>query len=173
MKSKTKNLFIALIVLLSFNNAFTQNDKDAFSELSKSFTNLTQFKFFYKESDYTRAKEVMQDNEFEKKGCSVQINPLQLNGQTLDYSTFDLSSKGVLSLVNGQSDSKNIPFQVIIRRNGEIIEDKKMSFLNKELYKINLSDIFPFCMHGDMLIIKPTKPEDWMAKRILKLLGGC
>ncbi len=172
MKSTVKNLFIVLVIFLSY-NAFSQNDSDAFSELSKSFTNLTQFKFFYKETDYTRAKEVMQDNEFERKGCSVQINPLQINGQTLDYATFDLNSRGVLSLVNGQANSQNIPFYVFIRRNGEVIADKKMTFLNKELYKVNLSDIFPFCMHGDMLIIKPAKSEDWMAKRILKLLGGC
>jgi hypothetical protein len=45
--------------------------------------------------------------------------------------------------------------------------------LNKELYKINLSDIFPFCKDGDLLIVKPARAEDWASKRILKLLGGC
>ena len=176
MKAKSKNLFIALVMLISINNAFAQNSTETFAELSKSFTDLTRFKFFYKETDYKRAKEVMQNNEFEKSGCNVQINPLQVNGKALDYGTFDLFTKGVLSLVNGSAESQqanNIPFYVSIRRNGEIIEDKKMSFLNKELYKINLSDIFSFCKYGDLLIIKPARAENWAAKRILKLLGGC
>jgi hypothetical protein len=176
MEAKTKILFVVLAVLFNLNVTLAQNGKDSFAELSQSFTNLTQFKFFYKETDYKRAKEVMQNNEFEKSGCSVQVNPLLVDGKALDYGAFDLNTKGMLSLVNGQAETKNaqnIPFYVAIRRNGEIIEDKKMSFLNKELYKINLSDIFSFCKDGDLLIIKPARAEDWMAKRILKLLGGC
>ncbi len=170
MKAKTKNVFIALVVLLNLNSAFAQNGTVA-------FTDLTKLKILYKETDYKRAKEVMQNNEFEKSGCTVQINPLLVDGKALDYGTFDLNAKGVLSLVNGQAETKqaqNIPFYVYIRRNGEIIEDPKMSFLNKELHKINLSDIFSFCKDGDLLIIKPAKAEDWASKRILKLIGrGC
>jgi hypothetical protein len=176
MGAKTKNLFIALVVLFNLNVTLAQNGAESFADLSKSFTDLTRFKFFYKEADYKRAKEVMQNNEFEKSGCSVQVNPLAVDGKALDYGTFDLNTKGVLSLFNGQAETKqaqNIPFYVYVRRNGEIIEDKTMTFLNKELYKINLSDIFSFCKNGDLLIIKPARAEDWMAKRILKLLGGC
>ncbi len=175
MEAKTKNLFIALVVLFNLNNSLAQNGTETFADLTKSFTDLTRLKLFYKETDYKHAKEVMQNNEFEKSGCSVQINPLLLDGKALDYGTFDLFTKGVLSLVNGQAENpqaKNIPFYVSIRRNGEIIEDKKMPFLNKELYKINVSDIFSFCKDGDLLIVKPAKAEHWMTKRILKLLGG-
>jgi hypothetical protein len=69
---------------------------------------------------------------------------------------------------------KPIPFYVSIRRNGVIVEDNKMNFLNKQLYKVNLSDVFPFSKPGDVLIINPVNPEDWKAKRILKLLNmGC
>jgi hypothetical protein len=125
------------------------------------------------------AQAVMQDNEIVRNTVGQNTyfasNPLLLNGQMLDYGNFDWSSKGILTVVKGNPESKDavaVPFFVSIRRNGKIIENKKMPFLNKAVYKINLSDIFLFCKEGDVLIVNPSKVEDWKAKRILKLLGG-
>jgi hypothetical protein len=98
-----------------------------------------------------------------------------LNDKTLDYGAFDLQSKGVLTLVKGNLitvKATPISFFVSIRRNGKILDDKNMLFLNKPLYKINLSKIFPFAKEGDILIINPVQAENWKAKRILKLIGG-
>jgi hypothetical protein len=128
----------------------------------------------------THAQEVMQDNELvqQKIGQDADFyaNPLLINGYSLDYDTFDANTKGILTVVKGNPDSKDaqpIPFYVSLRRNGKIVNDKKMSFLNKVLYKVNLSDIFPFSKFGDVLIVNPVRAEDWKAKRLLKLVGGC
>ena len=98
-----------------------------------------------------------------------------LDGKELDYGKFTLFSEGVLTVVRGNPQTKDltpIPFYVSIRRNGKIITDKKMLFANKSLKKIDLAEIFAFARYGDLLIIKPARPEDWRAKRILKLTGG-
>ncbi len=136
---------------------------------------------FLSEPQFNRnVKVVMQDNELEpqKVGQNENIysNPLLLNGKTLDYGSFTMSSRGLLSVAKGNPQSAEatlIPFYVSIRRNGTIVESKKMLFLNKPHNKINLSEVFPFCKDGDLLIIKPVRAEDWKAKRILKLLDGC
>lgn len=173
MKVKIKFLFMGLIIALTCNIANAQNG-------NMSFLDLTKLHGLWGNSAVNNAKEVAQDNELEKKegveaptfGC----NPLMLNGKTLDYGTFGLSSKGDLTIVKGKSEKGEditIPFYVSIRRNGKVIENPKMPFCNKILYKVSLSDIFPFSQPDDVLIINPARAEDWQAKRILKILGGC
>jgi hypothetical protein len=172
---KLKYLFVGLFITINLNDGFTQVSIASFKEMSN-------LNFFNKSmASLKHANEVMQDNEFERndKGndTNIHANPLILNGYSLDYSIFDLNSRGFLSVVKGKpetTDAKPLPFYVLIRRNGVQVEDKKMLFLNKILTKVNLSDIFPFCKNGDMLIIKPVNTEDWKAKRILKLIAaGC
>lgn len=175
MKSKTKFLFAFLLFALSFTALNAQvgvSYADYMTRLRLTPPYLTK----------DMRQEVKQNNEFLRtnngEGTLFHANPLLVNGGSLDYGAFDLNSTGVLSVVQGEPESKDakpIPFYVSIRRNGQIIADKKMPFLNKTLYKIDLSDIFLFSKPGDMLIINPARSEDWRAKRILKLLGtgGC
>ncbi len=175
MLAKTKYLFVFLLFALNF----TALNAQAGVSYADYLTSLRLTAPFLTKD---MRQEVKQNNEFLRtpngEGNLFHANPLLLNGELLDYGAFDLNSKGVLTVVKGDPESKDakpIPFYVSIRRNGEIISDKKMSFLNKTLYKIELSDIFSFSKPGDMLIINPARSEDWRAKRILKLLGtgGC
>jgi hypothetical protein len=143
-------------------------------------TTIPWFKVWANPPRLTHAQEVMQDNELVRndigQDANFSTNPLLINGKLLDYNTFSLGTQGILTLVRGNSASKEaqpIPFSISIRRNGKIVEDKKMSFFNKTLYKVNLSDIFSVSQHGDILIVNPVGKEDWKAKRLLKLLGGC
>ena len=175
MKEKSKSLFVFLLC------AFSSTVADAQS--LESYANLTTIPFFRIWANpprLTHAQEVMQDNELVRHGigqdANFYANPLQINGKALDYDIFDMNTKGILTVVKGNPNSKEaqtIPFYVSIRRNGKILVDKKMSFLNKTLYKINLSDISPFSQHGDVLVVNPVRAADWKAKRLLKLLGGC
>jgi hypothetical protein len=145
------------------------------------FSYLIRTKVYNISDKQIHAQAVMQDNELAYnaigQNAPFHTNPLQLNGQLLDYGNFDLNSRGFLAIVRGNPDSKDaqaVPFTVSIRRNGKIIENKKILFLNKTIHKINLAEILPFCKDGDLLILNPTRAEDWKAKRILKLLfGGC
>jgi hypothetical protein len=175
MEKKMKYLFMGLMLLFTM-SIFAQNNSDVVASITKN-------SFFYKPNpeDFKRerAKEVMQDNELERHEVgqyeNFNTNPLMLNDKTLDYGAFNLQSKGTLTLVKGNLitvKATPISFYVSIRRNGKILNDKKMLFLNKPLNKINLSEIFPFSKEGDMLIINPVNVENWKAKRILKLIGG-
>lgn len=183
MKEITKYGFIVLFIAFNTLVAGAQG-LESYADYSISH-NTTTVKYLIKRNVYKlseqqiHAQEVMQNNELVQNTIGQNVhfyaNPLQLNGQLLDYGTFDMSNKGVLTVVRGNPESKDaqaVPFYVSIRRNGKIVENKKMSFLNKAVQKINLSDIFPFCEQGDVLIVNPSRAEDWKAKRILKLFGG-
>jgi hypothetical protein len=175
METRTKYLFLSFIIAVTLTDAYAQNTNICYENL----TILNKLSTVRNAEQH--AIDVMQNNEFERNGLgnstNIYTNPLVLNREILDYKTFDLNSRGILTVVKGKPETAEampIPFYVSIRRNGIIVEDKKMSFLNKKLYKVNLSDVFPFSKHGDVLIINPVNPEDWKAKRILKLMNmGC
>lgn len=176
MKEKMKCLLIILAIAFNLNMAAAQGGDSYITHLTRlSWNNV------YNNSSVKKAKDVMQCSEFESNEAgqtsNIYSNPLLVNGQLLDYGNFDLNTKGLLTVVKGNPETDEampIPFQVYIRRDGKVVEDKKMSFLNKTLLRIDLSDIFSFCKNGDLLIIKPARTEDWKAKRILKLIGnGC
>jgi hypothetical protein len=175
MKEKSKWLFVFLLCAFTITVAGAQS-----LESYAHMTTIPWFRIWANPPRLTHAQEVMQDNELVRheigQDANFYANPLQINGKALDYNVFDMSTKGVLTVVKGNPDSKEaqpIPFYVSIRRNGKIVKDKKMSFLNKALYKVNLSDIFPLSEQGDVLILNPVNVADWKAKRLLKLLGGC
>jgi hypothetical protein len=175
MQKKIKWLCCFWVVFTATTMAHTQS-LDAYAQM----TTIPWFKVWANPPRLTHAQEVMQDSELSRndmgKDANFSANPLQINGKMLDYNTFDLSTRGMLTVVKGNPNSKEaqaVPFSISIRRKGKILTDKKMAFLNKTFYKIDLSDIFKFSEHGDILIVNPTRTEDWKAKRLLKLLGGC
>lgn len=173
MKVKMKYIVWGLAMAFNF-NLLTAQTGDSY------FVSLTRIGWFYNPSSIANAKEVMQDNEFDRNEAglisNIFANPLLLNGQLLDYGKFDLSTTGILTVVRGNPEKPEatpIPFYVYIRRNGVLVEGKKTPLSDKVIYKLDLKEIFLGCKPGDLLIIKPAKAEDWRAKRILKLIGGC
>ena len=180
MSKKVKYLFLILAFMCANHAAQTQI-LAAYMDSSKNQMDIsTIFRIINPNKAKAWAEQVMQDNELVPhnigQDANFYWNPLVLNGKPLDYSQFHLGSSGELSVVKGNPESKDaerIPFYISIRRNGEIIVDKKMPFLDKVLYKVNLLDLQPFSRPDDVLIINPVRREDWKAKRILKLIGGC
>ena len=161
MQKKVKMAFALLMCALNITVATAQFDY---------YANMTKLPYLNKK----RSERVAQDNEFEKNESGQYANfgcsPLQLDGHGLDLEKFDLMTKGVITIVK---DKDPIAFYVSIRRDGKILEDKKLPSCHKAVNKVNLSDILPHCKDGDLLILNPVDPNDWKAKRILKLLGGC
>ena len=116
-----------------------------------------------------------QDNEFERSVVGqtedVHCNPLLLDGQPLDYEAFNLESTGELTMVIGDPnnpDSQRIPFSVQLRSNGSVgqISDLK-NYRVHTVESLEVSEILANAKGGDMLIITPSLPQYWKAKRII------
>jgi hypothetical protein len=128
-----------------------------------------------------RQKEVMQDSEFIPTGEAVGNfygNPLLINGQPLEYSTFKITSKGELTVIKGTAvtgQTIQIPFYIYLRRNGAMVKLPGEDLLKSKHMKIEMSTVLKLAEPGDQLIVQPANKEDWKAKRILKLFGddGC
>ena len=100
----------------------------------------------------------------------IYANPILLNGQPLDYSTFSIKSKGTLTLMKGKptsSEAIKIPFRVYLRRNGVIVYEKKSA---SKLTQIEISEVLALSKAGDQIIINPTEKADYKAKRIINVL---
>ncbi|WP_394992323.1 M56 family metallopeptidase [Emticicia sp.] len=124
-----------------------------------------------------REQEVMgnADAEFERneegKNTSIYANPLLLNGQPLDYSSFSIKSKGVLTVMKGKPTSPEavkIPFRLYLRRNGIFIYEKKSS--NSKLTQVEVSEVLALSKVGDQIVINPTEKIDFKAKRIINIM---
>jgi hypothetical protein len=102
----------------------------------------------------------------------IHCNPLLLDGAPLDYKTFNIESKGQLTVVNGDpkmAGSEKIPFYLQLVRNGEEIH-----FLSQESYQVEISKVLAFARYGDHLVITPAFHRHWKAKRLIELKeGGC
>ena len=122
------------------------------------------------------------DNELEpaKEGENENIydNPILLNGKLLDYHEFGLQSEGILNLMAGDpmsSEATSIPFTIQLRRDGKILNDPTMEFIDHVFYDMEVSSVMQFAKPGDQLIIKPVNTRYWKAKRILLVINrdGC
>jgi hypothetical protein len=107
----------------------------------------------------------------EKRKKEFSDNPLVLDGISLDYSFFSLSSRGKLSVVAGDPyspDAIKIPFRAYLRRDGKPLNMAKADG-NCEKVEIELSDVLAYAHVGDDLVIEPTRKEDVVAKRVIRL----
>jgi hypothetical protein len=118
-----------------------------------------------------------QDNELQRKVVGqtedIHCNPILLDGEPLDYETLNLESTGELTMVIGDPNHPNaerIPFYVQLRRNNSLghIGDMK-NYLTQSVYVLAVSKVLANAKGGDLLIITPTRPQDWKAKRIIKI----
>jgi hypothetical protein len=97
-----------------------------------------------------------------------------LEGVAFDYNAFTLESKGALTLIKGDPKSGKvveIPFYLNLRRNGKLLTHpcgEGVIFAKAEI-----STMLEIAQDGDELIVEPVKKEDWPAKRIIKIGGGC
>jgi hypothetical protein len=123
------------------------------------------------------AQQEKRDNEFSYNGKprgDFFCNPLVLDGQPFQFRNFTLKSKGELRLIKGEpatGKAVDIPFFLHLRRNGILIPHlcgDKIIFT-----KIEISMILKLALDGDELIIEPVNQEDWPAKRIVDIRGGC
>ncbi|RRA99793.1 hypothetical protein [Larkinella rosea] len=107
----------------------------------------------------------------EKKTKVFAHNPLVLDGIELDYSFFSLTSRGKLAVVAGDpnsADAVKIPFRAYLRRDGKPL-NKGQATTVCERDEVELSEVLASAQVGDELVIEPTRKEDAVAKRIIRL----
>ncbi|MGA0559804.1 hypothetical protein ACO2Q8_24295 [Larkinella sp. VNQ87] len=105
----------------------------------------------------------------EERKKTFSANPLLLNGLPVDYAWFSIQSRGKLSVVEGDPSEpgcNRIPIRVYLRREGRIVSScQPVAGANE----VDLADIMPLAHHGDEFVIEPTRKEDAMAKRVIRL----
>jgi hypothetical protein len=107
----------------------------------------------------------------EKKAKVFANNPLVLDGIELDYSFFSLSSRGKLAVVAGDpnsADAVKVPFRAYLRRDGKPLNKSKANAAC-EVDEVELADVLASARVGDELVIEPTRKEDAVAMRIIRL----
>lgn len=105
-------------------------------------------------------------------------NPLTLNGKPLNYTSFSLSSRGMLAVVDGDPESKEatkIPFRIYLKRAGAVVSPSVSDNTQPVYYDIDVSAVLALARPGDDLVIEPVRKTDLAAKRVIKLkpLNSC
>ncbi|WP_460969272.1 hypothetical protein [Spirosoma migulaei] len=99
-------------------------------------------------------------------------NPLTLNGKPLNYSSFSMSSRGILAVVEGDPGSKDatkVPFRVYLKRAGAVVTPYGSDNTQPVYYEIEMAAVLALARPGDDLVIEPTRKPDLVAKRVIKL----
>ncbi len=116
-------------------------------------------------------------NEFEPQNTPDKFffcNPVRIDGAAVDWPVLATASRGSLTMVYGDpasTDAVPIPFRVLLRRNGELV-NAPGTLLGREVMQFELHTLLELTHGRDHLILAPTNPVDWRAKRIVAL-GGC
>ncbi len=104
-------------------------------------------------------------------------NPLILNDKPLNYTRFNIFSKGIMAVIKDHSiftKAEKVPFLIYLRRDGELINQGASSSV-RQVFSVEISDVLKLSQPGDHLIIEPARKADQKAKRILKIvvvIGG-
>lgn len=102
---------------------------------------------------------------------NFSTNLLVLNGKPLNQDTFWKGSKGKLTLVKGNLNSKSsckVPFRIYLKHEGKIINNGQSSD-TRELYEVEVAPILELARFGDELIIEPAQKSDSKAKQTISL----
>jgi len=98
-------------------------------------------------------------------------NSVLFNGKPLIYDQFSLNSRGVLTMVMNDSETREIKtmlFKIYLKR-----QDKILPFGGSDhgngVSKIEVSDILKFANLGDQLVIEPVEKKTQMFTRVIFL----
>ncbi|MEY4540180.1 MAG: hypothetical protein RLZZ306_1937 [Bacteroidota bacterium] len=98
-------------------------------------------------------------------------NSLLFNGKPLVYDQFSLSSRGVLTMVMGDSktkETKTMLFKVYLKRQDKILPFG-VSNQGNGVTELDVSEILKFANLGDQLVIEPIEKKAQMSTRVIFL----
>ena len=94
-----------------------------------------------------------------------------LNGRPFDIQSFTLQSRGVLTIVESESNNekaKKVPFKIYLKRNGEMFFVGQF-LVKKDVYEAEVSDVLVYAFGGDELILELSGKSENKAKRVIRL----
>jgi hypothetical protein len=124
---------------------------------------------------FSSMKSVPDEEIKESAHDKSDLKPLfLLNGKSIGYNVFPITSKGTLELIKDQSESASgtrIPFRVYLMRENIMVNSRNLEFLSP-VYAVEISKLLALAKQGDQLILAPVHKEEWAAKRILTVVTG-
>lgn len=89
---------------------------------------------------------------------TVYHDAVTVNGQSIDYNTLPMYSRGVLAFVEGRPaspDRKPMLFRVTLRRAGVAVQQWPAAGRVEGVYSVQLNEIWPLAHLGDELVVEP------------------
>ena len=94
-----------------------------------------------------------------------------LNGRPFDIQSFTLESKGILTIVeenSNQEKAKKVPFKIYLKRNGEMFFVGQF-LVKKDVYEAEISEVLAYAFGGDELILELSGKSENKGKRTIRL----
>ena len=103
-----------------------------------------------------------------ENAADFYLNPLLLNGKSVEFSIFSFVNTGMISLAgNPDSGSKTkIPFYISINRSGKIVEAYSNTH-HHAVTEVNMAEILRFAQVGDQIIIDPAEKNEQVGRKII------
>ena len=106
-----------------------------------------------------------------KADVSSVSHSILLNGRPFDIQSFTLQSRGILTIIESESNDekvKKVPFKIYLKRNGEMFFVGQF-LVKKDVYEAEISDVLAYAFGGDELILELSGKSENKGKRIIRL----
>ncbi|TLV01063.1 hypothetical protein [Dyadobacter luticola] len=101
----------------------------------------------------------------------LNYNPVLLNGEVVSYERLTTSTRGTLTLVEGNPEffqSKKIPFNIYLIRAGKVVTTG-YNAIEKPVMEYELSKILSSARVEDRIVIDPVDKENGIGPRIIQV----
>jgi len=107
----------------------------------------------------------------QKQPATSCYNPSRLDVKPINYATFSVASRGILTVVPNKSETEcagPVPFRIYLRRNGQVIQ-QGLSDTTRSVMSIEVASVLAIAKFGDDLVIEPTQKSHAAAKRTIRI----
>ena len=107
----------------------------------------------------------------QKQPASSCHNPSRVGAKPINYATFSVASRGILTVVPNKSETEcagPVPFRIYLCRNGQVIQ-QGFSDTTRSVMSIEVASVLAIAKFGDDLVVEPTQKSHASAKRTIRI----
>lgn len=105
----------------------------------------------------------------ESETDNFHVNPLLLNGKSMDLTSVSTATRGLLSIVPEASGEDNrVAFYIYLKRAGKIVDGDSYGH-NHSVQEIELAGVLRSALPGDQLVVDPVRENDKKWRRVLTI----